>query len=141
MRNAPEPETARVSEVTPLRRRSGRVTAVIGDRRPGGLTDTSGTSGNVRALTAALAPHLSTADPELHGLAAALLSAQQEFATGESDAPSVERDRVRRQYFEAARDYCVAMEARGLAPPPGLIEAEHWLDQTASADESLPTHR
>lgn len=133
MTNASEPELATVQAITPLRPRPERVTAVIGRRGPRGV---SGGGGTVRALTAALAPHLSTADPELHDLAATLLVAQQAYAVGTSDAPGVDRDRVRREYFEAARDYCAAMERRGVVPPPGLLEAEHWLNRAA---EPLPT--
>ncbi|GAA3390233.1 hypothetical protein [Cryptosporangium minutisporangium] len=128
MTNVSEHETAQT--VTPLRRRPGRLTVAIGDRAPRARPG-AGAGGTVRALTGALAPHLSTADPELHDLAATLLSAQQAYAAGATVAPSADGDRVCQQYFEAARDYCTALERRGLAPPPGLLEAEHWLAERA----------
>ncbi|SHN47643.1 hypothetical protein [Cryptosporangium aurantiacum] len=120
--------------VTPLRRRPGRITATVDERGP--RKHAGATGGTVRALTAALAPHLSTADPELHGLAATLLTAQQDYALSVSDTPGATRDEVRHRYFEAARDYCEALERRGLALPPGLLEAEHWLaDRVDPADD------
>lgn len=85
------------------------------------------TSATVRALTKALAPHLSTADPELHGLAATLLSSQHAYAQSMSAAPGTDRDEVRRRYADAARDYCAALDRRGFAPPPGLPDAVRWL--------------
>ncbi|MFG1923199.1 hypothetical protein [Cryptosporangium sp. NPDC048952] len=119
--------------VAPLRRRSERITAAVDHR--GRREQAKAPGGTVRALTAALAPHLSTTDPELHRLAAALLTAQQEYALSASDAPGVPRDEVRQRYSEAARNYCSALEHRGLALPPGLLEAEHWLaEQVADTD-------
>ncbi|WP_344647129.1 hypothetical protein [Cryptosporangium japonicum] len=107
--------------------------AAAGARSPHRDEDSSG--GTVRALTAALAPHLSTADPELHGLAATLLTAQQDYALSISDAPGAVRDQACQRFSEAAHDYCRALDQRGLALPPGLLETVEWLtDRTAVTD-------
>jgi len=115
--------------VVVLRPRAARLTATIDSSSPRSGADARG--GTVRALTAALAPHLSTADPELHGLAATLLTAQQGYTTSAFSAPDVDRDEARRRYFSAAQDYCAALDHRGFPAPPGLLEAVRWLADQA----------
>ncbi|EXG79219.1 hypothetical protein [Cryptosporangium arvum] len=121
-----------ISPVTMLRPRPDRVTEYIEPHTVRAPVSRAG--GTLRALTAALAPHLSTTDPELHGLAACLLTAQEAYA---SDA-STDREELRRQYHGAAQDYCVAMDRRGFATPPGLRQAVRWLaDPATGADEPV----
>lgn len=121
--------------VRPQFRVARRASPATAARRP--VIQAGATSATVRALTAALAPHLSTADPELHGLAATLLSAQHAYALSASAAVGAGPDEVRRRYAEAAREYCVALDRRGFAPPPGLPEAVGWLSGEGSPAPAL----
>lgn len=121
--------------VRPKFRVARRDSPVTDAPRP--IIQAGATSATVRALTAALAPHLSTADPELHGLAATLLSAQHDYALSASAAAGAGPDEVRRRYADAARDYCMALDRRGFAPPPGLPEAVRWLSGEGSPAQPL----